>query len=302
MNPSKQCSANSACHLWEVRAAFKWTNAHARVRECVEGFSLWMSVAAKMFLSARTNTGLLNAITMHMQIFLGSVLHSIKSILSLVWHKLLEPQLQNPCCSSTLVSPVFFSFFFCARREISQCICEPPCVYFIYSKTILTLSQIGDRFAFSQSVPRFILQVGLSISILYQPQGWGRDSLIANEICIGMQQGTIHVYLTSLHVVQLLHGQDCHTGPLNRSQAHGGHEIFRPSFHSNFFLYSCIWTDSEINLSATPSWQLLLRRAVYLCNRKGRTPLLDKCPMNQLGGKQIPSLKEAYYLVQLKIY
>lgn len=180
-------------------------------RECVEGFSLWMSVAAKIFFSARTNAGLLNAITMHMQIFLDSLLHSIKSILSLVWHKRLEPQLQNPCCSSTLVSPVFF-FFFCARREISQFICEPPCVYFIYSKTILTLSQISDRFAFSQSVPRFILQVGLSISILYQPQGWGRDSLIANEICIGMQQGTIHVYLTSLHVVQLLHGQDCHTG------------------------------------------------------------------------------------------
>lgn len=57
------------------------------------------------------------------------------------------------------------------------------------------------------------------------------------------------------------------------------------AFHSILisFIYLCIWTDSEINLSATPFWQLLLGQAVYLCNRKGRIPLLDKCPMNQLG-------------------
>lgn len=270
-------------------------------RECVEGFSLWMSVAAKIFFSARTNTGLLNAITMHMQIFLDSLLHSIKSILSLVWHKRLEPQLQNPCCSSTLVSPVFF-FFFCARREISQFICEPPCVYFIYSKTILTLSQISDRFAFSQSVPRFILQVGLSISILYQPQGWGRPWFPNSK-------WNMHRH-AARHNPCLFDFFTCCTAFARSRLSHGDSTGAKLTvamrsfaFHSiliSFFIYVFGLTVKSICLQPPPD-SFSYGELCTSATEKAEHPFWTNVLWTSWG-KQIPSLKEAYYLVQLKIY
>lgn len=147
-----------------------------------------------------------------------------------------------------------------------------------------------------QSVPRFILRVGLSVSILHQPQGCDRDSLTANEICKDMHRGTIHVYLTCLHVLQLLLVKNCHMGTRRKSWRPWHLSPFIPFQFLSLFM-SLNWQWNQFNCNIT--WHLL-GWCVPL-QRKWRNIFWTNVLWTSLR-KQIPSLKEAYYSKQLKIY
>lgn len=118
---SKQCSTNSARHSWEVRAAFKRTNAHARIRQC---FSLPMSGCRNCSMQSCNNDACAN-ISRFLPYLISSKFYD-------------EFAVTQTAATTTTKSLLFVSFFF-VQRNNSKFICEPPRVHFIYSKTIPTL-------------------------------------------------------------------------------------------------------------------------------------------------------------------